>query len=572
MLLTLLAWLYITWNCFAWGHLLFRLAGRRFLLPDRAPDPGITCLTGLLTIGMLASWASLFTALDGFPHAIVLGGTIGWTLGRTNRRFLRDSILPLKTAVSSWPIGALLAACLLLVLVISSYEIKHPDTLIYHAQAIHWMETYKAVPGLVHLDSMMAMANLWFTAMAMFRFNFLGAHPFLFLNGAVLCWFFGFIGNRLAASRTANGYHWQETTGWLLLLVFSLLSWTQVRLTAASASPDFIVSLLCWSSFYLLLKGWPQTGNSKAVPLYLFLLVFFTCGAFVSKLSTAALVLLPLLVAGRLLWQRQYRAFSWLPLTLLLFLLPFCLRNLISAGYPFYPSSFMGNWWNPDWKYNPAKMTIVREYVTAYARDPERTTPVHEMATAGPGQWIPVWWKTVAGVDQLLLVSLALLLLAFLVRWPLKKLDSRWRLVLLVSGGGSLIWFWVAPAVRFGTGFLLPLWYCLFLAVWPSRFVKERWEGRAALRGFAGLLLIVSLAASAYSIYRVTHYYLKDQVWVPAGVRAIPYTPVNCQGQVFNLTLEDDYSGFSPVPVIKDSCQRFRLRDTSLQSGFKANP
>jgi hypothetical protein len=45
----------------------------------------------------------------------------------------------------------LFSTCLLLILVMSTWTIVHPDTLGYHAQTIQWIEKYKAIPGLVHL-------------------------------------------------------------------------------------------------------------------------------------------------------------------------------------------------------------------------------------------------------------------------------------------------------------------------------------------------------------------------------------------------------------------------------------
>jgi hypothetical protein len=236
MLLTLLSWIYITAICLIWGKIILS-AFRKYTAPGPEPDFPIVCLTGLAGIGIFSLAESVFMPLSLATHLSVLVFAIAYLLFPTNRKQLAQQLSSLKN-IRRLPL-LLFSTCALLILIMGTYDIIHPDTLLYQAPAIKVMEQYKAIPGLVHLRYETAMTSMWFAVQAIFRFNFIHPNNYLFINGCVLCWFCLFICLKLSTTESkgsdTKGKINYQFTGWMLLLLFTFFSWTQIRLTAVSA-------------------------------------------------------------------------------------------------------------------------------------------------------------------------------------------------------------------------------------------------------------------------------------------------------------------------------------------------
>ena len=318
MILLLLVWIYITWLCLVWGNIFFSFTVR----PDKAgfihPSPWIICFTGLALIGVITSWLSLFLPAGFFMHPVLLVPAILYNYLPANRKLIRKQINRVFSGYSRFT-GFMAAACVLLVLLISSHYIIHPDTLNYHTKAIQWIEHYKVVPGLVNIDNELGLQSWWFTVQAIFRFSFISSNSFLFINGCVAAWFLLYTVSQMNEKR-----FW----GWIMLLAFALISWTQVRLTAASSSPDFIVALYIWGAFYLFLSG--ETGNKS---FYYLTATLFCCAALTAKLSGIIMLLLPVCIC-LLLFKKQARLIAGVAGIIILAVTPFIIRNIITTGYP----------------------------------------------------------------------------------------------------------------------------------------------------------------------------------------------------------------------------------------------
>ncbi|MES1224404.1 MAG: hypothetical protein ABUT20_53410, partial [Bacteroidota bacterium] len=175
MLITLLAWIYISFLCRAWGLLLIKcLTGIYRNRINCNYGFSITCFIGLAFIATIAAIISLFTGLGSiaiqvlfFLPALCVYFFFGETVlhGQKLNTFIRN----LHPAISF-----LLGASLLMILAMSTYPINHPDTIAYHAQIIKWIEQYRAVPGLVHLNYLYGLQNNWFILCGLFSFSFAG--------------------------------------------------------------------------------------------------------------------------------------------------------------------------------------------------------------------------------------------------------------------------------------------------------------------------------------------------------------------------------------------------------------
>src|SRR5688500_3757350 len=192
MLLLLALWLYISFICFTWGIIVCRFFTRgQNLAAIEFPHVSMICLLGLAAVGTVGLYLSLYMPLSGVAHLIIaLPVIVCWLYAPVRRSMLPAFRKRILTGTVNW---LLFLVLLLMTLSISSGLIIHPDTLSYHLQSIRWFEQFSAVPGIVNIDTELGMQSLWFAAHALFRPEITAGVFALYLNGAVLCWFFLFI-------------------------------------------------------------------------------------------------------------------------------------------------------------------------------------------------------------------------------------------------------------------------------------------------------------------------------------------------------------------------------------------
>src|SRR5205809_2562664 len=150
MLTILLAWIYITFLCWTWGILFLQMIS---VTKTRLHFPlfSIICITGLSAITVIAGLLSLFFPLgEWWVQFLFIIPCLVLFFQKNSPAFF--AALKKEFQDLHFISIILLSVCLLLILVMSSWIVIHPDTLGYHAQTIQWIEKYKAVPGLVHLQ------------------------------------------------------------------------------------------------------------------------------------------------------------------------------------------------------------------------------------------------------------------------------------------------------------------------------------------------------------------------------------------------------------------------------------
>ena len=559
MLTTLLVWIYISFLSWMWGILFLqfikKITGNEFHIPHFS----LICISGLSVITVIAGILSLFIPLGGWwvQFLFILPCLILF--------FKKDSpafFAALKKDFQGLHLFSiiLLSACLLLILVMSTWTIVHPDTLGYHAQTIQWIEKYKAIPGLVHLHVRLGYQGLWFVDAALFGFSYTGTQGTTLLNSTVLFWFFIFIISRIDQNFFKDG---KKLNGflWVSLLSITMWSYTQVRLTATSASPDFIATLFIGAIIYLLLEK-----NLKHFAASEWLLIaFLSLVAVTIKLSVVP-VLLIAAVPGLLgLAKRKIKLFFTILFISLITLFPFIARNIITSGYVVFPSTSI-DVVNVDWKYSPALTANEKNYITAYAKKAgvvsEEIDIVNKMSTTG---WLPTWWQDRSAADKTIMIILVLSFIATLLQ--LKKVIRSGFipiLVLLTTFSGVIFWFINAPDPRFGFGSILG-----FIAVTAHLLFKEKeiFIGKNIL---IAILLIVSVPILAYTGYRFINFFSKDQLLTPLGIEKAGYKTFECNGIKINSPAVNSNFGNTPVPCTDLDCEKFSPRGKEINDGFKA--
>lgn len=566
MLIILFAWLYISLVCLIWGNLFLNIINRSASFPVNYGLP-LICMAGLAMVGTLALYLSVFLPLNWKAHAIAVMPSLIYCFSRKNRHTIRMQIAELVKSLS-WQAHALLFASVLMVLVISSHSIVHPDTLSYHAQSIQWLQQYKPVPGIMHLRRELGFQSLWFALQAIFTPQITSINTFFPLSGCVLCWYFIFIICRIdgspvkKANRDASGT--TATGGWVLLLLYTLVSWTQVRLTAASTSPDFIVTLYILAAFYSFNQSYQEHSAGYS---YLLLTVLFCSSAFATKLSAIAILLLILFIILHFYRNRNWRGIAFCLCLSALMIIPVLIRNIMVTGYPLYPSSFAG-FFNADWKFSEARMNEFEQYITTYARllPPSQTMAGESLQL--PFGWINIWWQRLAAADQLLIVAAmaGIILDLIFLKQVIKKAVKQQVVIFLIAIAGTLFWFIKAPDPRFGTGFLISLVYTSY---YPLRERIGFLNNKAALYSNKIITGCLFIAIISYTAWRFLNLFEPGQILWPKGIQKVNYRPVDWHHTRFNLTENRNPCGSTPIPCVTDSSLLSMPRGETIDAGFR---
>jgi hypothetical protein len=559
MLTTLLAWIYISFLSWMWGILFLQFVNKITGSELQLPHFSLICVSGLSVITVIAGILSLFIPLDGWWVQFL------FILPCLSLFFKKDSPAFFSSLKKEFQILNLLPAilfstCLLLILVMSTWTIVHPDTLGYHAQTIQWIEKYKAIPGLVHLHVRFGIQGLWFVDAALFDFSFTGTQGITFLNSTVLIWFFIFITNRIDQNFFKDG---KKLYGllWVSFLTVSMWSYTQVRLTATSASPDFIATLIIWAIIYLLLeKKLKYPAASEWI-----LVAFLSLVAVTIKLSVAPILLVAIVPALLGLVKRKIKLFVTILFISIVTLSPFIARNIISTGYIVFPSTFM-DVANVDWKYDPELTVNEKNYITAYAKKTGVVTKdeINAVNKMNPSEWLSTWWQNRSLADKMIMIFLLLSILSALLSIRKILLSGFIPLFVLVTLlTGIVFWFANAPDPRFGFGSIIG-----FIGVVSYLVLKEKaiFIGKNVL---TAILLVIAGSIFAYTGYRFVNFFNKEQLIFPLGIEKTEYKTFECDGIKINSPAANKDFGIIPVPCTNLDCDKFSPRGNTVEDGFR---
>ena len=556
----LVSWIYISFICLIWGNLAVRLIFRNQSNIAEL-DFSILCFMGMSVVGVIALFISLFMPLNAGVKIVLQVPAFFYLLRASNRK---SFFYQLRAPFDHLSLAdlLLLIACIVMILFLSTSVIIHPDTLNYHIYSIRIFDKYGMIPGIANLRLDLGFQSLWFAVMSIFDLSFFQTNISYPLSGCVLCWFIIFLIAKATDRKielTASG-KFNLTSNWYLwLLLFTVISWTQIRLTASSASPDFIVTLSILSAFYFFNRK-PLQSNAE----YNFTLAaFFALVAIAIKISAILIILICFYILFYGFRKRKIFLVKITSMFMILFLTPILIRNVIASGYPLYPSSF-GNIFPGDWKISAPKLTLLQHYITGYARYPITMNTAETEYHAGFLSWVPLWWKHLYVIDKIVIFFIFLggiLNLFFLKKW-IRSFSINGLISFFISLTGVVVWFGNGPDPRFGTGFLLPLLYFQYVPFFaPRKYPNEKW----VFRGIKLVKLFSALLIFGYIIYRGVYFFHPDQLIFPDGIKkAIPAHP-DCSDYTKEMLFEEFPSSFQ----LPDSCKTFIFRGNSLKEGFK---
>ena len=562
MIITIIAWIYITGICYGWGHLIFRSAEKitSGYIHEKIPF-SIVCFTGLAGIAGIAGLVSLFLPLGLWQlQLFLILPCIPVFYGIVRSRTSFNPFLSLHPLIIM-----LLISSVIMVLIMSTWTITHPDSMEYHIQAIQWIEKYKVIPGLAHLNIHLGLQNLWFPVCALFSFHFTGIGHYFFLNAVVVTWYFHFVLLQINASLYKRNAI--QSLLWLTLLAISIWSYTQTRLTVTSASPDFIVVLYLWLIFYLLQNTVLLQHSAKSV-----LLIALTCFVICIKLSALPVIIIALYAAWKLKRTKKIRALYFTGGIVVLIFCSLLSRNIITTGYALFPSPFP-DISNHDWKLKKTEVILIKDYITTYARTESGFSKdeVKKAIQLTPAQWLPVWWNNRSTADKIIMLFfLGAIAVLIMQLKNIMRASEELKILLITNIAGLFFWFIQSPDPRFGFGFIIPfMWlaYSLLLKTNTIAFFYNNQRRRLAdISLITGCILLV-----AYIGYRGKNYFSVKQIIQPLGTKKLPYHQISYSGITLNIPEEGTTCGDISVPCCAENPSRhFILRGSAITDGFNS--
>lgn len=560
MIILLLAWVYLTIISFFWGKLLISFLGfDQKSLPGRIDFLIIVCFGGLAMLALLFQFLSLFISLGSwFAQIIVIIPFIFCLRNKRTITFIYECCGKWRKVRS--PVKTLIATTIVLILVISSWTVSHPDSIGYHIQIIKWIRSYRIVPGLANLNPRLGFQSAWFTLNSLFTFSFIKTGVYTYLNSAVCMWYIAFIASFI--NRNINKGNFILAMFWAGLLAISFWSYTQIRLTASSPSPDFIAAIFILITIFL-------SFTPKDIPsdLSLCLQVIFSFTALSVKLSAIPICFLGTYSLIKLLVQRKMSKNIALLILTLMIVCNGIVRNVITSGYIFYPAVFP-DIIKADWKMPRYKAVREAQYITAFAKTESEPgeKDIRETLNMHFDQWMPVWWLHRSIADRFIMILLMITTCSTLLLIKRTRARSSVLTVLVITATGLVFWFMLGPDPRFGWGFIISF---IAISTWLlyQRIGLQSHTWKKICHVFVNT---VNTGLIIYTIYRFIYFFSFSQIIFPMGTAPQPFTTRVCDGIQFDVAFPHYGCGDNDIPCLEGSCKDFLFRGTDISDGFKS--
>lgn len=441
MLMVLLSWLYIAITSFATGYAVLSFFSSIF--KRKINNVFSTILAGLVFNTVYAQVWSLFGKVGLVANIVLI--VISIFIFCVNRK----SIIELITNTVSYISGirylsVVYAAAILLMAYGTSRGYIHYDTSLYHAQSIRWIEEYGVVKGLACLQLRFGYNSSAFALTALYSFAFLLGQSLHTTAG-----FFALLGAiqvidiyKVFVNRIVRHSDFIR----LGLLFYLGLIYKEM----VSPASDYYAQILIFTVVIMWLDA---LDTDKEVYPYAMLSILLVYAATI-KFSIALLVLLVIKPAIMMIKEKQIKQIISCLLAGIVVLLPFLIRNVIISGWLIYPSTFI-DLFNPDWKIPKGVAQYDAMEIGVYGKGINDVTKL-DMPMS---QWLPNWFGQMSILEKgwICLTVVAIICGVLYFGYKLVKKNVNWdkALLFIVILASCLFWFFSAPLVRYGYGYLI---------------------------------------------------------------------------------------------------------------------
>lgn len=524
-----------------------RKTGYHLKYLDSVLFAGITALT------VYAQFFSLFYKV-GLLANVLLVLCCG-TLVLISHRTYRETLRALLRAVPRWKWVAWTVLFLFMTYGTSRGEI-HYDTSLYHAQSVHWLESYGVVKGLGNLHNRLAYNSAAFSLTALFSFSFLGGQSFHAMSG-FLAWI-------LACTCTGIADCWKRKRAAVsdFVILVAIYYLTTIYNQMISPESDYFMNIVV----LFILTRWcrlTEEKNGSTTPYAL--LCVLGVYAITLKLSAALILLLVCKPAVMLIREKDIRGIFRSFLLGILVVLPYLIRNVILSGWLVYPFPAV-DLFQVDWKIPAGAAQFDANEIKVYGRGLTDST----LAGQSFLEWFPGWFVALSKFNMVL-VTLSFLTVVFTLLWGvwllLRKKQGQvdsW-LVQLTCSGCFLFWLTNAPLVRYGFIFI---GLCTAVLLGNGYVLLQQKFPYALYRGFLVLLVGFALWKAVSLGRQIKADYVNDYWLCQKDYDNMPVESYEINGITFYYPQSGDRVGYDAFPS-SDRKRDIELRGATLQDGFR---
>ena len=409
---------------------------------------------GFIVISVVGTIFNFFISLGAAFSMIIL------TIGIALFFFYRKNILPAWQSINILGVFIPLSySCLL-----SVTDLKNYDTFLYHMPMIKLISSSALPFGLANLNDKFGFNSAWFIdASVVSPLKFLTNSPFFIIN-AIAYFFFGtFI--FLALVRMIKESRINLSS---IFVLTTFIPWCYCLTSfISSPSPDVPTMLLTLFVTFLLIKNFETkninylfvaliisfyivTIKLSAVPyfaeIFMILFILFIFKNYLKNINSliiAKLSMIKYIIAG---------------IILSIMAIPYLIKGIISSGYIAFPSTF--GHINLKWSVPVDSAISAANYIKSWAEKPGADSN----EVLGNWNWLKPWFYQVIN-DKSLVCAFIIGIIIVIVCFILKKIKylNVFAFIFCLSLIGCLFWFFTAPALRFGYGYLYSS-ICILLA------------------------------------------------------------------------------------------------------------
>jgi len=460
----------ITLSCL-WSGILFY----KFFPQKNESRPIIYYLvTGLILLTSLTQIIVLFFPINVYTKIGLLGLLILLSIiKRKNTKFFIPEIKVSASLVLFFIFWAI-------ILLTNAGPTMMDDTESYHIQSIKWIQEYGSVPGIVNLHERFGFNSSWFSSVALFSFSSKTTGGFTILNSIISLWLCYWFIEKFNQFQKENNS--QAAFAIHLVFIVCLLFWALIKGNATTTNYDYITTsivLLLFTEVFFSEKASPKI-EWIIWPAYLLTV----------RLINYTILLLSLFAFILFIKQKQTRQLI-LPIAYcLLLIVPFLIRTIIIAGYPFYPATYF-DFTNVDWKPDPQITERLLEFIKYYNRVSTAYFDIEQTKALGPA-WLPAWFQHLFPYDKILVLAAFTGILFTVIKLRIQKNDYSKLVITGLMILWLISWLIIAPDPRFVYGILL---FGIFLFEYHlSSFVNDF----RSIKFLLNALIILMIAGLSY--------------------------------------------------------------------------
>ncbi len=474
MLSVILSWIYILLICIPVG------IGALSLFKDRHFSLIMYLIAGIIVITVYVEFFSIFAKIGACCHVILLIAAL--LAGYINRNKIGRLWMEYRPAICSWE-GFFYCCFVLLIAFFTSRGEFHTDTNIYHAASIRIYEEYGMVKGIGNLQLHYAYNSSYLAFASIFSLKWLLGRSLHTTTGfleTVMC-LYAFRGLKKFPEHENHVTDMMRIGILLYILVNVTRSMSPATDYAAMFFALFIITAWCENYF---------EGNSDTT-VYALLSVAAVFTATL-KFSSGLLVLIVIYPAVCLVRDKKWKETGAYLFCGCMIMCPFLVRNYFISGWLLYPFDKI-DLFQTVWKIPEEYLLHDANQIKVWGRCLYDVNKI-DMPV---GQWLPIWWEHQFRYEQMFLGAVILssvLQIVMLFMRVLRKQKIRLQLIVLhlAIWGNIVVWFLMAPFIRYGLAFLIAV-----IMIATGEYLSERKSGFCSIVT-GSLMFCILVSVSPY--------------------------------------------------------------------------